>query len=74
MYAALRGRTDCARLLIDAGADNDITENVRVGRCVAETPPRFVFPISALLYCSQHHILSLINLNDFSGYHGQFMR
>jgi hypothetical protein len=33
MHAAQFGRTDCARLLIDAGADIDDKNNVRVVRC-----------------------------------------
>ncbi len=35
MRAAARGHADCARLLIDAGADKDARNNVRVGRCLA---------------------------------------
>ena len=33
--AADRGRADCARLLIDAGANIHARDNVRVGRCFA---------------------------------------
>jgi hypothetical protein len=33
IYAAQYGRTDCVRLLIDAGADKEARNNVRVGRC-----------------------------------------
>ncbi len=35
MKAAHGGRKDCVRLLIDAGADTDAKNTVRVGRCVA---------------------------------------
>ena len=31
--AAYWGRAECVRLLIDAGADKDATNNVRIGRC-----------------------------------------
>jgi hypothetical protein len=30
ILSAINGRADSARLLIDAGADNDATDNVRV--------------------------------------------
>jgi hypothetical protein len=36
MYAAEDGHADCVRLLIDAGADKNIGNNVRVSRCIAE--------------------------------------
>jgi ankyrin repeat protein len=32
IFAASRGHVDCVRLLIDAGADKDAKDNVRVGR------------------------------------------
>jgi hypothetical protein len=34
--AATMGRADCVRLLIDAGANKDIMNNVRIGRCSME--------------------------------------
>jgi hypothetical protein len=34
MRATANGQVDCARMLLDAGADKDATSNVRVGRCV----------------------------------------
>ena len=33
IWAAAVDRADCARLLIDAGADKDAKDSVRVGRC-----------------------------------------
>ncbi len=36
--AAERGRVECVRLLIDAGADKDATTNVRVGLCFGGVP------------------------------------
>jgi ankyrin repeat protein len=35
MFAASSGHADCVRLLIDAGADKEIRNNVRAGRCFA---------------------------------------
>jgi hypothetical protein len=35
MRAADNGHADCVRLLIDAGADKDAKDNVRVSRCSA---------------------------------------
>ncbi len=47
--AALNGRADCVRLLIDAGADKDAKDHVRVGRCFVEAPSRlFLFFFSSL--------------------------
>jgi ankyrin repeat protein len=34
--AAVYGQADCARLLIDAGADMDVRNEVRVDRCFAD--------------------------------------
>ncbi len=31
MYAAAHGHLDCARLLLDAGADKNAKDNVRIG-------------------------------------------
>ncbi len=36
IYAAESGHAECARLLIDAGADKDAKNDVRVGHCFAE--------------------------------------
>ena len=45
MYAAVYGHTDCVRLLIDAGADKDAKDWVRVGRCFGVgTLPFFTYP------------------------------
>jgi ankyrin repeat protein len=41
ILAAVNGRADCARLLIDAGADKEAKNNVRVVRCFAWLPSRF---------------------------------
>ena len=43
--AAMNGRTDCARLLLQAGADKDATERVRDVHFVLECrfPPAFRF-------------------------------
>ena len=35
IQAAGNGRAECARLLIDAGADKEARDRVRVGRCFA---------------------------------------
>jgi hypothetical protein len=48
MLAAVFGRADCARLLIDAGADKDAKTNVRVGRCFVVARCTFV---SLFLFC-----------------------
>jgi ankyrin repeat protein len=52
--AAERGRTDCVRLLIDAGADKDVRNNVRIGHCVANVQsyfvPRFIFSVVTSLH------------------------
>ncbi len=44
--AAHKGHADCVRLLIDAGADKDAKDEVRVGRCLAggASVIRFFFP------------------------------
>ena len=36
MWAAERGHADCVQLLIDAGADKDVRNEVRVSHCIAE--------------------------------------
>ena len=58
MWAAIKGRADCARLLIDAGADKDATALVRVGRCFAEALPRDIAPC---LCCICHMVLLRFN-------------
>ena len=40
MLAAARGHADCARLLIDAGADKEATNKVRV--MFAGAPPVYI--------------------------------
>ena len=35
MRAAVSGHADCVRLLLDAGADKNLTANVCFGRCCA---------------------------------------
>jgi hypothetical protein len=35
MWAADKGKLSCVRLLLDAGANKDLKDNVRLGRCVA---------------------------------------
>jgi hypothetical protein len=52
MCAAQFHRVDCVRLLIDAGADKDIRDNVRVGRCFAGMPYFFIgIPVILHLPC-----------------------
>jgi ankyrin repeat protein len=49
MWAAGNGHADCVRLLIDAGADKEAKDHVRVGRCFVEAPSRlFLFFFSSL--------------------------
>ncbi len=52
MYAATYGHVDCARLLIDAGADKEVKDNnnVRVGRCFADAPSWFVSHFILIYY------------------------
>ena len=45
MCATANGRADCARLLIDAGADKEVKDDVRVGRSC------FISPFVLLLFC-----------------------
>ncbi len=45
IWAAMRGHADCARLLLDAGADTEVKDNVRasaVCMCTAVTIDCFV--------------------------------
>ena len=42
IWAAWNGHTECVRLLIDAGADKDAKDQVRVGQCFAGSSPRSV--------------------------------
>ncbi len=51
MCAANGGRADCARLRIDAGADKDAKNNVRVNRCIAALG-HLVFSIVVVLMFS----------------------
>jgi ankyrin repeat protein len=46
--AAYSGHVDCARLLIDAGADKDAKCNVRFARCFAEVGSDLVFSLHCL--------------------------
>jgi hypothetical protein len=47
--AAANGHADCARLLLDAGADKDSKSDVRVGRYFPGVP-LFVFPFPDALF------------------------
>ena len=43
--AAMNGRAECMRLLIDAGANKEARDRVRVGRCFTGMPFCFYFSI-----------------------------
>ena len=62
MCAAFSGHTDCARLLIDAGADKDAKTHVRVGLYFAGVPPVFLshfvlYLVTCALYISPPFLL-----------------
>ncbi len=46
-WASMEGRADCVQLLIDAGVDKDIMDNVRVGCCFAFETSGFNLRFSA---------------------------
>ncbi len=48
MCAAISGHADCGQLLIDAGADKDIMNDVRTGRCFAVAGSDL---LGVLLFC-----------------------
>jgi ankyrin repeat protein len=48
IWAAANGHTDCVRLLIDAGADKEARNHVRVGRCLLSSAAPF---LPVLLSC-----------------------
>ena len=64
MHAAEKGRIDCVRLLIDAGADKDAKDNVRVTRCVVVVPfiiiPLFILRVHIyyFLFSLRHCVYS----------------
>ena len=60
-YAALNGRTDCVRLLIDAGADTEAKCNVRVLQ-LHYTPVLTFTQYSRFQFClphCDHHFLAI---------------
>ena len=59
IWAAHNGHADCVRLLIDAGADKDAKDQVRVGRCFAEAPSRSISPFLSFTFVQQHVFLLL---------------
>jgi hypothetical protein len=56
--AAVFGRTDCLRLLIEAGADKDAKNNVRVGRCFDLASSRLISPFFSSSSIVHHPSLS----------------
>ena len=58
--AAARGRTDCARLLLDAGANKEAKINVRVGRCF----PGIAFRVSSS-FLPMFHVYCFLLLFKF---------
>jgi hypothetical protein len=60
IWASANGHADCARLLIDAGADKEAMTNVRVGRCFTGAPFHVVSSFMTFYLIFQH--LSLRNI------------
>ena len=60
IQASVNGHTDCARLLIEAGADKEAKDNVRAGRVLSL---RFMFMhLILFLLCWQHLYLFIFSL------------
>lgn len=65
MRAALWDHADCLRLLINAGADKDSKDYVRVGLCVAFTPHFACVPCSFCLHVDASLISYLFRCLNF---------
>ena len=62
MSAAVEGHADCVRLLIDAGADKEAKDNVRVGRCLLIVAPYCLFLLFPATFSSQLFLFLICSL------------